>query len=172
MPLYKTPSACVTSICQLGTPFWIISDGLGGTELGKRRRCHAPVGRTLMCGSSETSGNHLSCIFPLLRCPGRIKGATRGNNDPRQRSLCRSQDASEWSGAVLAGKRRCKIKEDDDKVYAITNMIAPDLRPNHEESTAGIFYRTAVQLIVKDDLKGLGIYETQNQEELERLTSI
>ncbi len=28
-------------------------------------------------------------------------------------------------GTVLAGKRRCKIKEDDDKVYAISNMVEP-----------------------------------------------
>ena len=55
-------------------------------------------------------------------------------------------------------------------------MIAPtitELAPNYEESTAEVYYQTAVQLIVKgNDLKVLSICENQDKEDTDSLTNI
>lgn len=138
------------------------------------------AGWTLMCGSSELSGNHLSFILPRFfdaleesEVPPEAKSILDSGPFDVIRMSVRGQDQL---GGVLARNRRRKAKEDKDKVYAFTNMVAPaitELRPNYEESTAEVYYQTAVQLIVKgDDLKVLSICENQDKEELESLTSI
>ena len=138
------------------------------------------AGWTLMCGSSEISGNHLSCIlarfFDALEeseVPPEAK--TILDSGPFAVLRMRFSDHKEL-GSVLAGNRRRTAKEDKDKVYAFTNMVAlaiTELRPNYEESSAEVYYQTAVQLIVKgDDLRVLSVCENQNKEELESLTSI
>lgn len=138
------------------------------------------AGWNLMCGSSEISGNHLSCILPRFfdaleesEVPPEAKMVLDSGPFAVLRMGVTGQDQL---GGVLARNRRRKAKEDKDKVYAFTNMVAPaitELRPNYEESTAELYYQTAVQLIVKgNDLKVLSICENQDKEELESLTSI
>lgn len=55
-------------------------------------------------------------------------------------------------------------------------MIVPaitELGPNYEESTAEVYYQTAIQLIVRGkDLKVLIIWENQDQEDTDSLTNI
>ncbi|MCJ1398734.1 hypothetical protein MMC11_001935 [Xylographa trunciseda] len=138
------------------------------------------AGWTLMCGSSELSGNHLSCILPRF-----FDALEESGVPPEAKTILDSAPFAvlrmavsdqDQLGGVLVGNRRRKANEDKDKVYAFTNMVAPaitELRPNYEESTAEVYYQTAVQLIVKgDDLKVLSICENQDKDELESLTSI
>lgn len=138
------------------------------------------AGWTLMCGSSELSGNHLSCIL------SRFFDALKESEVPPEAKMILDSgplailgmrvSGQDQLGAVLANNRCRKAKEDKDKVYAFTNLVAPaipELRPNYDESTAEVYYQTAVQLIVKGgDLKVLSICENQDKEELESLTSI
>ena len=138
------------------------------------------AGWTLMCGSSELSGNHLSCVLP------RFFEALEGSEvPPEAKTILDSRPTPVLSmrlsrqdqlGSVLAGNRRRKAKEDKDKVYAFTNMIAPaltELRPDYEKPTAEVYFETAVQLIIKgNDLKVLSICENQGKEDSESLTSI
>ena len=133
-----------------------------------------------MCGSSELSGNHLSCILPRF-----FDALEESEVPPEAKTILDSGPFAvlrmnvrgpENLGGVLEGNRRRNAKEDKDKVYAFTNMIYPtitELRPNYEESTAEVYYQTAVQLIVKGgDLKVLSICENQDKEDSKSLTSI
>jgi hypothetical protein len=138
------------------------------------------AGWTLMCGSAQLNGNHLSCILP------RFFDALEESNVPPEAKMILDQgpfavlimsiSGHEKIGSVLVGNRHRKAREDKDKVYAFMNMVAPaipELRPNYQESTAEVYYQTAVQLIVKgDDLKVLSICENQDKEELEGLSRI
>ena len=140
----------------------------------------ARAGWTLKCGSSELSGNHLSCIL------ARYFDALEGSNVPPEAktildsgpfAVLRLRVSNQARlGTVLADNRRRTAKEDLDKVYAFTNMVAPaiaELRPDYGQSTAEVYYQTAVQLIQKgNDLKVLSICENQDKEELESLTGI
>jgi len=96
------------------------------------------AGWTLMCGSSELSGNHLSCILP------RFFDALEESEVPPEAKtildsgpfavLRMSVSRQDQLGSVLAGNRRRKAKEDKDKVYAFLNMVAPaitELRPDY-----------------------------------------
>lgn len=138
------------------------------------------AGWTLKCGSSELSGNHLSCILPHF-----FDALEASEVPPEAKPILDSGpfavlrmnvSGPDQLGRVLAANRRRKAKEDKDKVYAFTNMVAPaisELRPNYEESTAEVYYQTAVQLIVKgDDLRVLSICENQEKEDSESLTNI
>lgn len=132
------------------------------------------AGWTLMCGSSELSGNHLSCILP------RFFDALEESEVPPEAKtildrapfavLRMNVSGPDKLGSVLTGNRRRKAKEDKDKVYAFTNMIAPaitELRPDYEESTAEVYYQAAVQLIIKaNDLKVLSICEKEDSKSL------
>ena len=87
------------------------------------------AGSTLMCGSSELSGNHLPCIlihfFDALEeseVPPEAK--TILDSDPFAVLRMRMSDPDQL-GTVLAENRRRKAKEDKDKVYAFANIIAP-----------------------------------------------
>ena len=138
------------------------------------------AGWTLMCGSSEISGNHLSCILPRFfdaleasEVPPEAKTILDSGPFAVLRMNVRDQKKL---GSVLESNRRRQAKEDKDKVYAFTNMIFPpitELRPNYEASTDEVYYQTAVQLIVKGaDLKVLTICENQGKEDSKSLTSI
>ena len=139
------------------------------------------AGWTLMCGPSEFRGNHLSCILTHffdaleeLEVPPEAKIIL----DSGPFAVLRMKmSGPEQLGAVLAeNRRRRKANEEKDKVYAFANMIAPaitELGPNYEESTAEVYYRTAVQLIVKGkDLRVLSICENQDKEDTDSLTNI
>ena len=138
------------------------------------------AGWTLMCGSSEISGNHLSCILPRFfdaleesEVPPEAKTILDSGPFAVLRMRISRQDQL---GNVLVDNRRRKAKEDKDKVYAFLNMVAPaitELRPDYGKPTAEVYYQTAVQLIVKgDDLKVLSICENQDEKDLQSLTSI
>jgi hypothetical protein len=138
------------------------------------------AGWTLRCGSSELSGNHLSCILPRFfdaleqsEVPPEAKSILDSGPFAVLRMRLRRQDQL---GSVLVDNRSRKAKEDKDKVYAFMNMVAPaipELRPDYEKPTAEVYYQTAVQLIVKgNDLKVLSICENQDKEESQSLTSI
>jgi hypothetical protein len=140
----------------------------------------ARAGWTLMCGSSELSGNHLSCILPRF-----FDALEESEVPPEAKSildsgpfgvLIMSLSPQEQIGKVLVGNRRQKAKEDKDKVYAFMNMIAPaikELRPDYGKSTTEVYYQSAVQLIVKgNDLKVLSICENQDKDEIQGLTRI
>lgn len=133
-----------------------------------------------MCGFSDLSGNHLSCIlthfFDALeksKVPSEAKTILDSGPFGVLGMKIRSPNQL---GAMLAENRRRRAKEDKDKVYAFANMIGPDiteLGPNYEESTAEVYYQTAVQLIVKgNDFKVLSIFENQDKEDTDSLTNI
>ena len=156
-----------------GRPWW------GRAWVVQEVSC-ARAGWTLMCGSSELNGNHLSCIlthfFDALKeseVPPEAKIIL--DSGPFGVLVMAIRDPNEL-GEVLVAKRCRKAKEDKDKVYAFTNMIAPaitELGPNYEESTAEVYYQTAIQLIVKgDDFKVLSICENQDKEDIVSLTNI
>lgn len=127
-----------------------------------------------MCGSSELSDNHLSCILP------RFFDALEESEVPPEAKMILdsgpfaifriSVSRQDLLGSVLTLYCGQQAKDDKDKVYAFTNMVAPaitELRPSYEESTAEVYYQTAVQMIIKgDDLKVLSICENQDKEEL------
>lgn len=138
------------------------------------------AGWTLMCGSSELSGNHLSCILPRF-----FDALEESEVPPEAKTILDSGpfavfrlglSPQDQLGRVLVRNRRQKAKEDKDKVYAFMNMVAPaitELRPDYGKPTAEVYYQTAVQLIVKGgNLKVLSICESQDKEELKSLTSI
>jgi hypothetical protein len=138
------------------------------------------AGWSLMCGSSELNGNHLSCIlshfFDALEAsevPPEAKTILDSGPFGVLRMTMGDQDEL---GSVLVANRSRKAKDDKDKVYAFVNLVYPEiteLRPNYQESTAEIYYQTAVQLIVKcNDLRVLSICENQSKEEFDRLTRI
>ena len=138
------------------------------------------AGWILTCGSSELSGNYLSCILPhffdaLEESEVPLEAKTILDSGPFA-VLRMSVNGQDRLGRVLAGNGRRKAKEDKDKAYAFTNMVAPaisELRPNYEESTAEVYYQTAVQLIVKgDDLKVSSICENKDKEKSENLTNV
>jgi hypothetical protein len=138
------------------------------------------TGWTLMCGSSELSGNHLSCILP------RYFDALEESEVPPEAKtildswpfavLRMSLSPPDEMGSVLVSYRKQNAKEDKDKVYAFMNMVAPaisELKPDYGKPTAEVYYQTAIQMIVKgDDLNVLSICEHQDREDLQHLTSI
>lgn len=138
------------------------------------------AGWTLMCGSSELNGNHLSCILPRYfdaleesDVPAEAKTILDSSPFAVLRMSLSSQDQI---GTVLVRHRKQKAKEDKDKVYAFMNMVAPaitELKPDYAKPTAEVYYQTALQMIVKgDDLKVLSVCESRDEEDLQRLTSI
>ena len=156
-----------------GRPWW------GRAWIVQEVSC-SRAGWTLMCGSSELSGNHLSCIlthfFDALE-ESEVPPEAKTILDSGPFAVLRMKmSGPDRLGAVLVENRRRKAKEEKDKVYAFANMITPaitELGPNYEESTAEVYYQTAVQLIVKGkDLRVLSICENQDKADTDSLTNI
>jgi hypothetical protein len=134
---------------------------------------------TLMCGKSQLDGNSMSCLLLRLeesvkraRLPNEVRKIFRGILCVPTMMILRQENL----GFHLVRYRSQQAKDDKDKVYAFANMVAPpipELHPDYEQSTAEIYYQTAVQLIQKEaSLKLLSVCELHDKDDLESLARL